>query len=172
MTNKLPAEKLQLLLTDIFPDRANLRLTGYEKLEGGIECETFRLTTTYQLKENWQQQAIILRLFPDEMGATKAGREQESLRWLNQAVFPVPRLFHAALDGRPLGKPFTLTEFIPGLPLQARLVDAQTPDRAELITAFCRLFVHLAGERLHFRRSEYQCQNAAGLCARTCQSVP
>lgn len=143
MTNKLLAEKLQLLLTDLFPERANLRLTGYEKLEGGIECETFRLTVTYQLKENWQQQMMILRLFSDEMGAIKADREQNSLRWLHRAGFPAPRLFHAALDGRPLGKPFTLTEFIPGMPLQARLVDEQAPDRAELITAFCRLFVRL-----------------------------
>ncbi len=143
MTDKLPAGKLQKLLANLFPDRTNLRLTSQERLEGGVECDTYRLTLTFQLQQSWQQQSMVLRLFPDKMGAIKAGREENSLRWLNQAGFPAPHLFYAALDGRPLGKPYTLTEFIPGVLLQARLLDDQAPDRAKLITAFCRLFVHL-----------------------------
>jgi aminoglycoside phosphotransferase (APT) family kinase protein len=143
MTSKLPAEKLQQLLAALFPDRANLRLTGQERLEGGVECDTFRLDLIFRLQQSWQQQSMVLRLFPDKMGMIKAGREENSLRWLNQAGFPVPRLFYAALDGQPLGKPFTLTEFIPGILLQARLLDDQAPDRADLVTAFCQLFVRL-----------------------------
>jgi aminoglycoside phosphotransferase (APT) family kinase protein len=135
--------KLQPIVAHLFPAETAVHITDLQRLEGGLENEVYTVKLRIEASNAIQQQKMILRLFPAADGAEKANREQSILSHLHQGGYPVPVIFHADSDKDVLGKPFTLTEFIEGIPLQLKLAEEVEESQAVLLTKFCRLFVRL-----------------------------
>ncbi|MEA3408353.1 MAG: phosphotransferase [Chloroflexota bacterium] len=141
--------RLQRYCARAFPQREGLRVTHVAALEAGWESDLYAFNLEYQKDTGLVRQELILRLHQGGHAGAKAAGEFRTMRRLNEAGYPVPRVHLVEEDAAPLGKPFLIMERIEGQSMYADFLQAPEPERRRLLTLFCTLFLRL--HRLDWR---------------------
>jgi aminoglycoside phosphotransferase (APT) family kinase protein len=119
------------------------------RITDGWESELYRFDLEHGPAGARERLGLVLRLYPGDGAAHKAEHEFIGLQRLYQAGYPVPRVYHLALSGSPLGQPFVLMERIEGGLLGPALETGTRGEQARLLTLFCELLARL--HRLDWR---------------------
>lgn len=126
-----------------FPSREDMVISHFKHISAGWENEVYSFTIGYKEAGKRFREEMILRIYPGDNAPQKAAREFNGMKKLYELGFPVPQVFVLELDNSPFGSPFVIMEKINGQ-LMGQAIDKSSHEkRQELITLFCKMFVHL-----------------------------
>ncbi len=134
--------QLNAIIQQAFPQRHDLQISKFEKINAGWECEIFSFHTAFTLEATGEksEQDLILRVFPRD-AAQKAEGELAALRVMMKANYPVPTVYASGAGETLDGRPFMVMEKIEGQTMWPMLHNILR--HRALIQTFCRLFARL-----------------------------
>ncbi len=142
MSNDLAAD-LQRYLIRHYPD---VMFSEFSFLTSGWECDIYAFRMAFAAG---QPREFIIRLYAGQGGVEKARLENDGIRKLHRAGYPVPEMFLAEEDVTLLGRPFIIMEKLDGQNLWPLLVVAESEELDRLIRRFSHLLAQLHGMDWH-----------------------
>lgn len=133
---------LEQYLSARFSDKPALTILRLDKIADGWESDNYVLTVEYgdisRTREDW-----VWHIYSGAGNQEKAVLEFNSMQKLFSAGYPVPRVFLLEADNSPIGRPFTMMEFIQGEMMWHLLDNSSDEKQKHLLDQFCQLYVRL-----------------------------
>ncbi len=134
---------MHLYTHDTSPRKEHAHITHYANINNGWENDLFSLHLEYKMADKSSAEDIILKIYYGNAASHKAQKEFSALKQLSQSFFPVPRAKLLLLNNSPFGHPGIVMDKIPGHPMLHALDQSSTTIQHNLLTCFCKLYVHL-----------------------------
>lgn len=127
-----------------FPERERLCISSSISIGDGWESDLFKLRVEYEEAAEHHAEDVVLKIYYGRGSSQKAQNEEQGMKQLAQAGYPVPHVLLSAMEDSLFKRACIAMEYIQGQTLGKLFSDITAKEqRHALLTLFCQLFVEL-----------------------------
>lgn len=130
-------------LQGVYHERKHLLLSGWKTLNNGWESDVYKFTAEWEEAAEKKSEDLILRIYPGNDAYEKSIHEYDSLVFLRNSGYPVPRVDLLEREKSPFQKPFVIMEYINGHEMWNSIFHGSPKEQEKMLTIFCCLFSRL-----------------------------
>jgi aminoglycoside phosphotransferase (APT) family kinase protein len=117
MNKRTLAKQLVTHLKQLYRDRTNVSVVSLEEINMGWETELYTFEVDSTKNGDRIKEHRVLRVFQGDGAGHKSAKEYYLMRKLDEAGYPVPKVYSHEESGEAIGKPFIIMERILGTTL-------------------------------------------------------
>ncbi len=138
----MDSSKLTDYLTEVYPERKNLKILNLQNITSGWETEIESFDLEWTFDDGKVSQPLIARIYPGKGAAQKAEKEFRVMKQLQDIKYPVPTVYLIETDEKVIGNPFMIMDRLDGGTLDENM-NQSDETRKIWGRVFCHLFVDL-----------------------------
>jgi len=137
------ARKLEAYLEPLYPDRTGASVVSLDEVNMGWETEIYTFEVDSRKDGDVIKEHRVLRVFQGDGAGHKSAKEYYLMRKLDEAGYPVPRVYSHEETGDAIGKPFIIMERILGTTLDKAYRNENPEELHRGLKRLIELFVRL-----------------------------
>ncbi len=143
MNKQTLAKQLVTHLKQLYRDRTSVSVASLEEINMGWETELYTFEVDSRKNGDHIKEHRVLRVFQGDGAGHKSAKEYYLMRKLDEAGYPVPKVYSHEESGGTIGKPFIIMERILGTTLDDAYRNENPEELQRGLNRLIRLFVRL-----------------------------
>ncbi len=143
MNKQTLAKQLVTHLKQLYRDRTGVSVAGLEEINMGWETELYTFEVDSRKDGDVIKEHRVLRVFQGDGAGHKSAKEYHLMKRLDEAGYPVPKVYSHEETGMTIGKPFIIMERIIGTTLDEAYRNENPEELQRGLNRLIELFVRL-----------------------------
>lgn len=143
MNKQTLVKQLETHLKQLYRDRTSVSVASLEEINMGWETELYTFEVDSTKNGDHIREHRVLRVFQGDGAGHKSAKEYYLMRKLDEAGYPVPKIYSHEETGEVIGKPFIIMERILGTTLDDAYRNENPEELQRGLNRLIKLFVRL-----------------------------